>query len=87
MDMDQSDHDPILAAPLRAEIEAVAARENRSARDVLQEAVERYLRDRRSSDVVTSKARDAAARMLERRHRHRLPDGESIRSLMVHGRM
>ena len=49
--MDQSNDDLILSSALLAEIEAVAASENRSSRDVLQEAVERFLRERRENVV------------------------------------
>ena len=58
---------------------------------MLREAVEGYLQERHkravtSSQQLPSSAQDAAARILERRKHHLLPEGETIRDLMTYGR-
>ena len=84
----------LLPAALLDEIEAVAAVEHRSAREMLREAVERFLRDRllaanvEASPVATERRspREAASRMIERRKLHPLPDGVTIGDLLIFGR-
>jgi hypothetical protein len=86
--------DALLPPALLAEIEAMAAAEHRPAREMLREAVERYLQDRRPFAGVNNSGstaplrtpQQAAARMLERRKFHPLPEGMSIRDLMTFGR-
>jgi metal-responsive CopG/Arc/MetJ family transcriptional regulator len=82
-----------LPPALLAEVEAMAAGEHRSARDILREAVESYVQARRPfagvngvSATPQRSAQEAAARMLERRKLHSLPEGISIRDLMTFGR-
>jgi hypothetical protein len=55
---------------------------------MLREAVEGYLQERHkravtSSQQLPSSAQEAAARILERRKHHLLPEGETIRDLMT----
>lgn len=90
--MDSKPTDALLPEVLLAEVEAVAAYENRPAREILREAVERYLRDRpfAGANGVASEVRPdpigVARRMRERRKLHPLPDGMSIRDLLTFGR-
>ena len=88
-----SDTDLIPPA-LVAEIQAAADAEHRPAADLVQEALERYLAQRRK-DMSTAQgkptparrtAAEAAARLRERRKGTVLPDGVTIRDLMTHGR-
>jgi hypothetical protein len=79
----------IIPPALAAQILAAADDEHRPAAEVVQEALERYLAQRREN-VNTTPARrtpaEAAARLLERRKGTLLPDGVTIRDLMTHGR-
>ena len=81
----------LIPRALLEQIEALAAVERRPASDMLREAVEGYLQERHtravtSSQQLPSSAQEAAARILERRKHHLLPEGETIRDLMTYGR-
>jgi hypothetical protein len=85
--------DQLLPPALLAEVEAMALAEHRSAREMLREAVERYLQEHRPSagvdamrPAVKRSPKEAAARMRERRQFHTLPEGMTIRDLMSYGR-
>ncbi|MGD0632721.1 MAG: hypothetical protein ABSA13_00385 [Beijerinckiaceae bacterium] len=85
----------LIPLALLQQVETAAAAEHRSARDMLREAVESYLSARRM--LAASGAgqqpspqrrtpREAAARILERRKFHPLPEGTTIRDMMTYGR-
>ncbi|MDR3461227.1 MAG: hypothetical protein P4L76_02790 [Beijerinckiaceae bacterium] len=83
----------LISPALLEQIEAVAAAEHRSAPDMLREMIEGYLSSRHA--VAASGVgqpperrtpREAAARILERRKFHPLPDGATIRDMLTHGR-
>ena len=80
--------DALLPPDLIAEVEALAAVERRSSRDILREAVELYLQDRKPVAEPRPKLtpKEAAARMLQLRKGNVLPDGVTIRDLMTYGR-
>jgi predicted DNA-binding protein len=85
-------HDLIPPALLE-QLEAMAAAEHRPARDMLREAVERYLRERRALAAAAERPfareltpREAVARILELRKGNVLPEGVTIRDLMSYGR-
>ena len=87
--------DPELIPPaLVAEIRAAAAAEHRPVAEVVQDALERYLAQRRKdasaarseTTLPRRTATEAAARLRERRKGTVLPDGVTIRDLMTHGR-
>ena len=84
----QSHWEQLIPPSLLAEIEAQAAAEHRSASEMLREVVEDYLRERRgrSANISERTPKEAAARILDRRKRHVLPEGETIRELMTYGR-
>jgi hypothetical protein len=90
MKASQSDFD--FPTALLEQVEAQAAAENRPVTDILREAVEAYIKQRRSGTPRQSEAvplrtpQEAAERILENRKHHKLPEGESIRSLMTYGR-
>lgn len=72
--------DGLIPPALLAEVEAIAAVEHRPARDMVREALERYLQERQTSTLQVSgrlspkrTPQEAAARMLERRKGHTLP--------------
>jgi hypothetical protein len=70
---------------LMAQIQAAADQERRSALDVLNDAVQGYLKQGRSqASQVRRTPAEAAERML--RTRRPLPAGETIRDLTTHGR-
>ena len=83
----------VLPPALLAEVEAAADEEHRAPGDVVREAPERYLVERRGaaapSEAFQIKKRtpaEAAARMRELRKGTFLPEGETIRSMIEHGR-
>jgi len=88
-----SDTDLIPPA-LVAEIQAAAAAEHRQPAEVVQEALQRYLAERRKDQSTAQgkptpprrTAAEAAARLRERRKGTALPEGVTIRDLMTHGR-
>jgi hypothetical protein len=92
--MKEDNHAKGLIPPaLLAEIEAIAAVEHRPARDMVHEALERYLQEHQplhsnvSAQLPPKRTpQEAAARMLERRKHHKLPEGTTIRDLMTFGR-
>jgi hypothetical protein len=92
--MKVDNHTNALIPPaLLAEMEAIAAVEHRPARDMVREALERYLQERQalpsniSAQLPPKRTpQEAAARMLERRKHHKLPEGTTIRDLMTFGR-
>ncbi len=85
--MTADDHDSeLIPPPLLAEVEAVAAAENRAAHEVVREAVECYVRARRPLSRQKLTPGEAGARMLERRKGNVLPEGVTIRDLQIHGR-
>ena len=79
---------------LLEQIEALAAAERRPASDMLREAVEGYLQERRAkidSSVAEPIAprrdlQQVVERILELRKGHVLPEGVTIRDLMTYGR-
>ncbi len=89
----QTHFETLIPPSLLEQVEALAAAEHRPAGDMLREAIEGFLRERRAlpaSEVAGQQsartAQAAAARILERRKRHLLPDGVTIRDLMTYGR-
>lgn len=88
------DNDPIEALippALLADVEAMAAAEHRSAREVLRAAVEQYRNNRlaMSGDkkaALTDSADNVVQRILERRKHHPLPEGMTIRDMQTFGR-
>jgi hypothetical protein len=81
----------LIPPALLEQVEALAAAERRPASDMLREAVEGYLQKRRALAATNPQqprrtAQEAAARILERRKHHLLPEGETIRDLMTYGR-
>jgi hypothetical protein len=74
---------PALAAQLRA----AAEEQHRSARDVLRDALEGYLRVSRPMTPTTRRSpADAAARMLRARRGNVRLDDAALRDLMTYGR-
>jgi hypothetical protein len=77
---------------LLAKLEAVADQEHRPAAEVVQTAVERYLAEQNRaaapSETLPAKRTpaEAAARIFAHRPFRRLPEGETIRSMIEHGR-
>jgi len=69
---------------LRAQLEATAAAQHRPAAEVLRVALEQYLDAWRSK--ATRSPAEAAARMRQSRTGNILPDGTTLRDLMIHGR-
>jgi Ribbon-helix-helix protein, copG family len=89
--MKASNQNATLTLPpdLLAEVEAIAEQEHRPADDVLRDAVERYraqLRQEAPERAARRTAAEAAVRMLAHRPLRKLPEGESIRSMLEHGR-
>jgi hypothetical protein len=83
----------ILPPALLAEVQAAADEEQRAPADVVREALERYLLGRNRTTALSETPRvkkrtpaEAAARMLEQRTGTFLPEGETIRSMIEHGR-
>jgi len=79
---------------LLKQVEALAAAEHRPASEMLREAVEAYLHERRAKISSSlsgpvkpqSDLQEVAARILELRKGHILPEGVTIRDLMTYGR-
>jgi hypothetical protein len=70
-----------------AEVKALAAEEHRPVADLVREIVDRYIEERRSAvRIAQHTPADAAARILELRKGNFLPDGETIKDLISHGR-
>ena len=87
----QSDSEHLIPPSLLELVEALAAAEGRAPSDMLRAAVEGYLQERRALAANGARrsprtAQEAAARILERRKHHVLPEGETIRDLMNYGR-
>jgi len=81
--------DELLPPELVAEIEVAAAAEHRPAREIVREAIELYLQERRTLAANRDQPRtpaEAAARILELRKGNILPEGETIRDLINYGR-
>ena len=83
----------LIPPALLEQVEAVAAAEHRSARDMLREAIEGYLSARQPHAAPGAgqpperrTPQEAATRILERRKFHTLPDGATIRDMMTYGR-
>lgn len=85
--MKSDNHTGELIPPaLLAEVEAMAAAEHRAAHEVVREAVERYVRERRPLPRAKLTPEEAGARILESRPRHTLPEGTTIREMIDFGR-
>ena len=83
----------LIPAALLEQVEALAAAERRAAGDLLREAVEGYLQERRGtidSLLPRSESRrdlqQVVDRILELRKGNVLPEGVTIRDLMTYGR-
>jgi hypothetical protein len=89
--MPGGDTDLVIPPALAAEIQAAAEAEHRTAADLVKDALERYLTDRRERTSYTREearptSAEAATRLRELREGNVLPDGMTIRDLMTHGR-
>ncbi len=85
--------EPLIPAALLEQVEALAAAEHRAAGDMLREAVEGYLQERRGTidaSLARSESRrdlqQVVDRILELRKGNALPEGVTIRDLMTYGR-
>ena len=84
----------LIPPELLAEVEAVAAAEQRPAHEMVREAVERYLREHQATAAEAAEPlprakltpQEAGARILESRPRHILPEGGTIREMIHFGR-
>ena len=85
---DQPEHLSDLAVPasLAARLSEVADAEHRRPLDVLQDAVDLYIRAKQSSGEPRRTRAEAAARMRQSRSGNTLPEGVTIRDLMTFGR-
>jgi hypothetical protein len=87
--MKQNDSDELIGPGLAAEIRAAAADAHRPARDLVQEAVERYLAELHAHPRVTPDAQtrsETVRRMLARRRTRPLSDGVTIEQVIGWGR-
>jgi hypothetical protein len=75
-----------MAPALAARLAAAAAEQHRHLRDVLRDAVERYLRELRPLTSTRRSPAEAVARMWASRSGNKLPDGIIIRHLTTFGR-
>jgi hypothetical protein len=71
---------------LLAEVEAMAAAEHRAPREVVGEAVERFVRERQPLPRSKLTPQEAGERIRELRKGNFLPEGETIKSLINFGR-
>ena len=70
-----------------AEVEAVAAEERRAPAELVREAVDRYIGERRAARPVNGHTpAEAATRIRELRKGNILPPGETIKDLINFGR-
>jgi len=82
----------LIPPALLAEVEVVASAEHRSASEMVREAIELYLQERRTQVANDSEPwtprtpQEAAARILELRKGNFLPEDETIRDLINYGR-
>ncbi len=78
---------PLLPPALMAQVQAAAREEHRPTEEILREAVERYLENRRHPDLSSLEAALATvARIRELRKGNILPEGVTIRDLINEGR-
>ena len=87
----QTQLEHLIPSALLEQIEALAGAERRPVREMLCEAVESYLQERRSRGGfgVSASSRtpqQVAARIRELRRGNVLPDGVTLRELMTYGR-
>jgi hypothetical protein len=70
-----------------AEVQAVADAEHRAAAELVRDVVGRYIEERRAAQpAALHTPAEAAARIRELRKGNFLPEGETIKDLINHGR-